>query len=158
MPPISSGSSRTIRINLAPKKRGKVKLLFNVTSTNADGTTPATSANYRLKDSHLRNSVTEDFTSVIVVVNDSATGSANFGQLADYVALVALARVDLSADFAGTDSILRLFAAPASLTPAPARLTAWDLSLLKTLYGVDISSNRPRRLISTTMMRDLAPD
>ena len=33
--PVSSGASRTIRINLAPKKRGRVKLVFKVTSANA---------------------------------------------------------------------------------------------------------------------------
>lgn len=33
--PISSGASRTIRLNLSPKKRGKVNLVFNVTSDNA---------------------------------------------------------------------------------------------------------------------------
>jgi hypothetical protein len=68
-----------------------------------------------------------------VVINDAETGKATFGQLADYVGMVALARVDLSADFAGVDSILRLFATSDPTTAAPARLTQWDQSFLKTL-------------------------
>lgn len=135
-----------------------VQTVQNVILNNADGTTPFNSASYRLRDSHIYSSVTEDFTSVVVVVNDAETGQATFGQLADYVGMVALARVDLSADFAGADSILRLFATSDSVTPPPSRLTEWDQSFLKTLYGVDISIQRPRKLISTTMIRGLAPE
>ena len=102
--------------------------------------------------------MTEDFTCVVVVVNDAETGQATFGQLADYVGMVALARVDLSADFASADSILRLFAKSGLVTEPPSRLTQWDQLFLQTLYGVDISSKRPRGLISTTMVRELAPE
>lgn len=133
-----------------------VQTVQNVILNNSDGTTPFDI--YRLRDSHIYSSVTEDFTSVVVVVNDAETGQATFGQLSDYVGMVALARVDLSADFAGADSILRLFATPDSVTPLPARLTEWDQVFLKTLYGVDISIQRPRTLISTTMIRGLAPE
>ena len=133
-----------------------VQTVQNVILNNADGTTPSSSASYRLKDSHISSSVTEDFTSVIVVINDAETGQATFGQLADYVAMAALARVDLSADFAGSDSILGLFAKSDSVVPPPSGLTGWDQLFLKTLYGVDISVQRPRKLISTTMIRGLA--
>jgi hypothetical protein len=135
-----------------------VQTIQNIILNNADGTTPFNSASYRLRDSHIYSSVTEDFTSVLVVVNDAETGQATFGQLADYVGMVALARVDLSADFAGADSILRLFAVSDSATPAPSRLTDWDQSFLKALYGVDISHQRPRKLISTTMIRGVVPE
>jgi hypothetical protein len=101
--------------------------------------------------------VTEDFTSVVVVVNDAKTGQATFGQLADYIAMVALTRVDLTADFAGADSILRLFATSGSGAP-PSRLTQWDQSFLKALYDVDISHQRPRKLISTTMIQRLVAE
>ena len=135
-----------------------VQTVQNVILNNADGSTPVNSASYRHRDSHIYSSVTEDFASVVVVVNDSETGQATFGQLSDYVGMVALARVDLSADFTGADSILRLFAASDSITPPPARLTESDRSFLKTLYGADISRQRPRKLISTTMIRGLVPE
>jgi len=155
--PAMFGSLQPQRVERALSTR-PVQTVQNVILNNADGTTPINSASYRLKDSHIYSSVSEDFTSVVVVVNDAETGQATFGQLTDYVAMVALARVDLSADFAGTDSILRLFATADSVTPPPSRLTAWDQSFLKTLYGVDVSIQRPRKLISTTMIRDFVPE
>jgi hypothetical protein len=135
-----------------------VQTVQNVTFNNSDGTTPYDKWNYRLKDSHISTSVTEDFASVVVVVNDSETGKATFGQLADYVGMVALARVDLSADFSGADSILRLFATTDAAPPPPAKLTEFDWSFLKTLYGVDISIKRPRSLLTTTMVNGLVPE
>ena len=92
------------------------------------------------------------------MVNDAETGKAMFGQLEDYVGMVALVRVDLSADFVGAHSILRLFATSDSASPPPSKLTQWDRSFLKTLYGVDISDQRPRSLISTTMINVLVPE
>lgn len=130
-----------------------VQTVQNVVINNADGTT----GNYRLRDSHIVGSVTEDFTSVVVVVNDAQTGGATFGQLADYVATVSLARIDLSADFSSAPSILRLFTAPDSMAP-PSRLTDWDRAFLKALYKTDTSYVRLRTLISTTMVQDIAPE
>lgn len=151
------GSLQPQRVERALMTR-PVQTVQNVILNNSDGTTPFNSASYRLRDSHIFSSVTEDFTSVVVVVNDAETGLATFGQLSDYVGMVALARVDLSADFAGTDSILRLFTTPDPATPLPSRLTEWDQSFLKTLYSADMSVQRLRTLISTTMIRRLAPE
>jgi hypothetical protein len=133
-----------------------VQTLQNVVINNADGTKPYDRFNYRLKDSHIETSVTEDFNSVVVVVNDSATGGATFGQLADYVGMVSLARIDLSADFSSAPSILRLFTAPESMAP-PSRLTDWDKAFLKALYEADTSYVRLRTLITTNMVQDIAP-
>ena len=66
-----------------------VQVVQNAVLNNADGTVPSDSSNYRLRGSRISSSVTEDITSVIVVVNDAQTGGATFGQLADYVAMVA---------------------------------------------------------------------
>jgi hypothetical protein len=135
-----------------------VQSVQNVVLNDSAGTTPYNRENYRLEDSQISDSITEDFTSVFVVVNDSETGKATFGQLSDYVGMVALARVDLSADFSGADSILRLFATSDASASPPTKLTEFDWSFLKTLYGVDISSKRPRSLISTTMVNGLVPE
>jgi len=69
--------------------------------------------------------VAEDISSVIVVVDTSATGVATFGQFADYVAMVGLAQIDLDADFRSSPTILRSFAKSGSES-APSRLTNWD--------------------------------
>ena len=135
-----------------------VQAVQNIMVKNSDGTTAFNKWNYRHKDSHIADSVTEDFTSVFVVVNDAETGKATFGQLSDYVGMAALARVDLSADFSAADSILRLFATSGAATSAPAQLTQFDWSFLKTLYGVDISLKRPRSMIQTTMVNGLVPE
>jgi hypothetical protein len=135
-----------------------VQAVQNVVLNNADGTAPFDASSYRLKDSKIHTTVSEDFTSVLVVVNDAETGPVTFGQLADYVAMTTLARVDLGADFAGADSILRLFAKSDSVTPPPSRLTDWDRSFLKTLYGADQPLQRERTVISTTMIQALVPE
>ena len=52
------------------------------------------SPEYRLSDSRIRSSVSEDFLSVIVVVNTPGDRRGNLRPLADYIAMVSLARVD----------------------------------------------------------------
>jgi hypothetical protein len=69
---------------------------------------------------------------VIVVVK--RTGSVTVGQVADYIALIGLAEINLDADLGEAPTILRLFAAKAD---APSYgLTSWDKALLKSLYRV----------------------
>jgi len=114
---------------------------------------------YRLSDSRFRSSVSEDFLSVIVVVNTSATGSATFGQLADYIAMVSLARVDpridADNDLAGAPTILKVFAK--DFANAPRRVTNWDEAFLKGLYRGSDPLTRKRAEIVRTMRDELAP-
>lgn len=135
----------------------------NATLNNSDGTPPRRvggGLEYRLVDSHIRGSVSEDVFSAIVVVNTSATGKATFGQLADYVAMVSLARIDPrldpDTDFAGSSTILRLFAE--SSEDVPSRLTNWDQAFLKGLYrSRDAVLLRQRNDIALSMRDELAP-
>lgn len=137
----------------------------NADLNNADGTPPirkgATSAlEHRLIDSHIRGSVAEDIVSAIVVVNTSATGTATFGQLADYIAMASLARIDPrldpDADLAGTSTILRLFGQGAA--GVPPKLTSWDQAFLKGLYrSRDAVLLRQRNDIALSMRDELAP-
>jgi hypothetical protein len=114
---------------------------------------------YRLSDSRIRSSVSEDFLSVIVVVNTSATGAATFGQLADYIAMVSLARVDPrldpNSDFAGAPTILKVFAR--DFASAPKKLTNWDEAFLKGLYKGSDPLMRKRAEIEKSMRDELAP-
>jgi hypothetical protein len=90
-----------------------------------------------------------------MMVDTTATGGATFGQLADYIAMVSLARIDLDADFGDAGSILRVFATKAE--GAPKRLTNWDHAFLKALYRPDRPLLRPRTDIMLTMREELAP-
>lgn len=154
----SSESAQVIEHVLAATR--PVRVWHNAMLNNADGTSPITSPTkspeYRLKDSRLMSSVAEDSVSVVVVADTTRTGSATFGQLADYVAMVSLARVDLDADFASSPTILRLFAEP-SLESVSTRLTNWDQAFLKALYGTRNPLLRPRAVIATSTAQDLGP-
>jgi hypothetical protein len=130
------------------------------TLNNADGSAPIPNAispagpsQYRLVDSHIKNTVAEDMTSVIVLVDTSATGQATFGQLADYIAMVGLARIDANADFADAPTILRLFGP----SDAPKSLTPWDQAFLKALYEPNDPLLRQRSAVTTSMAEELVP-
>lgn len=112
---------------------------------------------YRLSDSRFRSSVSQDISSVIVVVNTSATGGATFGQLADYIAMVSLARVDPridpNSDFAGAPTILKVFAR--DFASAPKKLTNWDEAFLRGLYKGSDPLVHKRAEIVRTMQEEL---
>jgi hypothetical protein len=133
-----------------------VRAWHNAILNNADGTSPANAASYRHRDSHIVSSVAEDTLSVVIVVDVTRTGGATFGQLADYVAMASLARIDLDADYANTPTILRLFSLPAA-DGQLARLTRWDQAFLKALYAADETLLRPRRVVAQHMAADLLP-
>jgi hypothetical protein len=130
-----------------------VSAWLNAMLINADGTRGGEFN--RLVDSHIKASVSEDISSVIMMVDTTATCGATFGQLADYIAMVSLARIDLDADFGDAGSILRVFAKRAE--GAPKRLTNWDHAFLKALYRPDRPLLRPRTDIMLTMREELAP-
>jgi hypothetical protein len=86
-------------------------------------------------------------------------GTATFGQLADYIAMASLARIDPrldpDADLAGTSSILRLFGQ--SSEGVPSKLTNWDQAFLKGLYrSRDAVLLRQRNDIALSMRDELA--
>lgn len=137
-----------------------VRTWHNAMLNNADGTPPIEDANkapeYRLKDSRIASSVAEDISAVVVLVDTNETGTATFGQLADYVAMVGLARLDLHADLASSSTILRLFAPPNSES-VPSGLTNWDQAFLKGLYKSHAPLLRQRAHVAASMAQDLVP-
>jgi hypothetical protein len=91
--------------------------------------------------------------STLVVADRRRIAGLNIGAVADYMALVGLADVDLAADYSSAESILSLFSAPEkgqSLT----QLSAWDAAFLKALYATDQSS----KLHSTTIVEKMVND
>lgn len=134
-----------------------VRVWQNSGLQNADGSPPGSYANkpqYRLRDSRIVSSVAEEFAAVIVVVDTDRTGTATFGQLADYVAMIALAQIDMDAELADAPTILRLFA-NASQQDVPRRLTDWDHAFLKAVYCAGDSYLQDKSDITRRMTHDL---
>ncbi len=98
----------------------------------------------------------EHINAVVVLVDARTTGKVTLAQLADYISVVSLSQIDLSADLGGIDSILRLFAEPRPEIP-PTGLTEWDYAFLKGLYRVSYSPANQQRDIAARMVRELAP-
>ncbi len=104
--------------------------------------------------SRLRTQIRDDMVRSIIIVDVDRLGEANLVQLADYLALVALAQVDAEADTSDYPTILNLFADPAR---APAGLTDWDRSYLTALYEHDqlrINRNSQVRAVAEAVTRD----
>lgn len=104
--------------------------------------------------SHPRFDALVAFSSVIVVVDTRLTSDATFGQLADYVAMIALADIDQEVNFGDVPTILRLFAELPSA--APPGLTTWDRAFLSAVYHTDQSSRSQRSEIVSTIVRDVS--
>jgi hypothetical protein len=98
----------------------------------------------------------EHITAVVVLVDARATGKVTVEQLADFISVVSLSQIDLTADLGGIDSILRLFAQPPP-DVLPAGLTEWDHAFLNGLYRASYSPKDQQRDIAARMVRELAP-
>ena len=98
----------------------------------------------------------EHITAVVVLVDARATGKVSLTQLADFLSVVSLSQIDLSADLGGIDSILRLFAQPPPEVPPPG-LTEWDNAFLNGLYRASYSPIVQQRDIEARMVRQLVP-
>ena len=104
--------------------------------------------------SRLRTQIRDDMVWSVIIVDVERLAGANVVQLADYLALVALAQVDAEADTSAFPTILNLFDDPAS---APAGLTDWDRSYLTALYEHDqlrINRNSQVRAVAEAVTRD----
>lgn len=92
---------------------------------------------------------------VVIVLESSALDRASFGQISDYIALVALAQIDPEAA-PEVPSILNLFRDAPAAEPG---LSAWDRAYLSALYRTDQIASNPDTNLSTigrVVARDLA--
>jgi hypothetical protein len=111
---------------------------------------------FKLKPSRIESSAAENVRAVVVLVDTRAAGVVNLSQLADYIAMVSLSQLDLTANVGAVNSILKLFAEPRPDAP-PMGLTEWDLAFLNGLYRTSYSPMNQRRDIAARMTRALAP-
>ena len=108
-------------------------------------------------DTRLRHNDVMLFSSVIVVVDASQVMGLQFGQLADYLAMLALTEIDPAAPLGTAPTVPQLFAARTAGDTAPPGLTPWDTSFLKALYTTPQDAVLQRGIIASQMVRALAP-
>ena len=95
------------------------------------------------------------FSRVFVIVDAKRLHGVQLGQLADYVAMSGLAKLKPDPHLDDAPSILKLFdAAPQD---APAGMTEWDQTFLKSLYSTDAKSHLQRTQIARAMVREIIP-
>jgi len=94
-----------------------------------------------VQGSRLTRRIRDDLQQAIVVFDVDVLDAVGFGQLADFVSMVALAHIDMRGDATIVPSILNLF--DAGIEPEPT-LTEWDRAFLKALYGAEQTSSNPR--------------
>lgn len=136
-----------------------VRVWRSTTLNNADGTGPSVAVDqvplFRGENSLLVSGVAENIDAVVVMIDTKQTGTATFGQLADFVAMVSLARIDLNANLASSTTILCLFVP--SVETLPPGLTDWDRAFLKGLYKSRAALTNKRSHIARSMAQDLVP-
>jgi hypothetical protein len=92
---------------------------------------------------------------VFVIVDQKRLHQVKLGQLADYVAMAAFAKLKPDARLGGAPTILALFnEAPGT---APAGMTDWDQSFLKSLYMTEQLSKQQRSQMVHQMVHEIAP-
>jgi hypothetical protein len=104
---------------------------------------------------HLQFNTLWTFSRVFVIVDSTHLHGVQLGQLADYVAMTGLAKLKPGAQLGDAPTILKLFdGAPRD---APAGLTEWDQTFLKSLYATDQKSHLQRTQIARAMVREIIP-
>jgi hypothetical protein len=106
------------------------------------------------KPNELMSNVAYRFSRVFVIVDWSQLEQASLEQLADYVGMVSLAEIRLTAHVDDTRTILNLFDGTAQTAP-PSRLSDWDRAFIKSLYETDPTSKLQRAQVARAMVREL---
>lgn len=88
----------------------------------------------------LRSTTRQDFSRVIIIVDAQQAAGKPLDAIADYVAMVALAQLDPSADTSEFSTILNLFA-----DPTVNGMTEWDRNYLEGLYGAPRTARNSRQ-------------
>jgi hypothetical protein len=96
--------------------------------------------------------VVQDPSSVIEIIDARRAKGVSIGQLADYVAMVGLAQIDLDSDLGDAPTILRLFSLPPATRPEG--LSAWDSSFLEALYHTSQDTRLQRASVTDKVLRD----
>jgi hypothetical protein len=137
-------ASAQIRQFLESSQSRPVRVWYNIDPGRKSGTRNGhfIPSNTRAESSAFVGNAAVDFLSVFAIIDTRRTEHTTLDQLADYVAIAGLTRVDLDADLGSAPSILQLFAA--SGENQPSGLSSWDAAFLKALYQSNPTSRTPR--------------
>jgi hypothetical protein len=137
------------------QKPRAVRVWYNTAVTTPDGLTVCTDRGVNAINSwasRLQSNVSWSLHTVFVVVDTSRIHGVTRGQLADYVSLVGLARMNPEAPLDGAPTILQLFGGNPGA--APAGLTVWDRAFLKVLYA----SKQAAKLVPEQLARRMTEE
>jgi len=110
-------------------------------------------ANHHPVASRIRTDEVQNVMSVLIVVDAQRIDGIKIGAVADYIAMLGLAEINLDADLTSDDSVLRLFTVPKDVQSL-SQLSGWDAAFLKGLYSTEQASATQRSSIVEVMMRD----
>lgn len=129
---------------------------FRAASFGADSTTLSAPTARVSAPSRLHRTTQQEFDNVLIIVDAQRAQGKTFEALADYVAMVALAQINIDAEMSAHPSILNLFS---SAEQHPTRLTDWDVAYLEGLYSTTANAMNARqqeREMGRRMVRDLS--
>ena len=122
---------------------------------NAEGAPIIDGINRPSVGSRLTEPTRENATLAFIIVDSSKLQGLVWRQLADYLALVALARPALDASYDAT-SLLSIFQLRDAGGQGPRQLTAWDRSLLRGLYTTNAATSAARQRASIAAQMERA--
>jgi hypothetical protein len=148
--------SAQIRQFLDSSRSRPVRVWYNIDWGRKSGTRNGhfIPSNTRAESSAFVGNAALDFLSVFAIIDTHRTEHTTLDQLADYVAMAGLTRVDLDAGLGTAPSILRLFAA--SSENQPSGLSSWDAAFLKALYQSNQTSRTQRFDIAERVTQDIS--
>jgi hypothetical protein len=149
-------ASAQIRQFLESSQSRPVRVWYNIDLGRKSGTRNGhfIPSNARAESSAFVGNAAFDFLSVFAIIDTHRMEHTTLDQLADYVAMAGLTRVDLDAGLGSAPSILRLFAA--SRENQPSGLSSWDAAFLKALYQSNQTSRTQRFDIAERVTRDIS--
>lgn len=124
---------------------------------DVDGFGNPTAPEIHTLSSRLNSQVRDDLLKALVIVDVDQLGDVNGVRLTDYLAMVALAQIDLEGRFGDHDSVLAVFDNPGA---APEGLTDWDRSYLASLYRIldDPQRRRNHNAVTGAVAGDMTRD
>ena len=151
-----NATSTQIRQFLESSQSRPVRVWYNIDLGRKSGTRNGhfIPSNTRAESSAFVGNAAFDFLSVFAIINTHRTEHTTPDQLADYVAMAGLTRVDLDAGLGSAPSILRLFAA--SRENQPSGLSSWDAAFLKALYQSNPTSRTQRFDIAERVTQNIS--
>jgi hypothetical protein len=149
-------ASAQIRQFLESSQSRPVSVWYNIDLGRKSGTRNGhfIPSNTRAESSAFAGNAAFDFLSVFAIIDTHRTEHTTLDQLADYVAMAGLTRIDLDAGLGSAPSILRLFAA--SRENQPSGLSNWDAAFLKALYQSNQTSRTQRFDIAERVIQNIS--